>query len=80
MQERESNGEQLKIIPCTRDKAEKKENERGREREEGWRSPLEHPQSTSPEQCINISHTQNKRLGTQPAHSQRRERGRRKML
>lgn len=33
-----------------------RERERG-EKEAGWRSPLEHPQSTSPERCINISHT-----------------------
>lgn len=53
--------EQWRATECNmhkRDKAkEKEENERGREKEAAWRSPLEHPQSTSPERCINISHT-----------------------
>lgn len=78
--------EQWRATECNmhkRDKAkEKEESERGREKEAAWRSPLEHPQSTSPERCINISHThtQNKRLGTQLAQSQKRERGREKTL
>lgn len=49
-----------------------KEDEREREREAGWRSPLEHPQSTSPERYINISHT-HKTNGL--AHSLRSHRG-----
>lgn len=56
-----------------RDKAERKRTRRGREKEAGWRSPLEHPQSTSPERCINISHTHKTNGLAHSLRSHRRE-------